>query len=82
MDIQTIIFYAVIFIAILAVIFIGGRYVQRLPSYIVKKAHQISFAIAIGSGILLYMLHHQIFIYIFLAALAGFFLFFNYKEGG
>ncbi|MBI5328598.1 MAG: hypothetical protein HZB80_09985 [Deltaproteobacteria bacterium] len=79
-DVKTIIVYALIFIGILAVIFIGGRYVQRLPANIVKRMNQTSFGVAIVSGILLYLLHSAIFTYLFLVSLVCYFIFFNYKE--
>lgn len=78
---KTIVFYAVIFIAMLAIIFVGGRYVQRLPPNLVKRINTISFGLAIGSGVLLYMLHKAIFTYLFLATLVIYFISFNYKEG-
>ena len=77
-----IVIYALIFIAILAIIFIGGRYVRKIPSAVAKKINQISFGIAIASGVLLYVLHHALFMYLFLVSLVCFFLFFNYKEEG
>lgn len=79
---RSIVIYALIFIAMLVIIFIGGRYVRKIPSAIAKKVNQISFGIAIASGVLLYVLHHAIFMYLFLIALVCFFLFFNYKEEG
>ena len=81
-DAKMIVFYAVIFVCMLAVIFIGGRYVKRLPVNISKKLNQISFSIAIASGILLYLLHNVIFMYLFLVSLVCFFIFFNYNEEG
>lgn len=72
----------IIFIGLLAVIFVGGRYVQRLPSRITKKINQISFGIAVASGILLYIFHYAVILYMFLVSLVCFFLFFNYKEEG
>ncbi|MBI5874240.1 MAG: hypothetical protein HZB81_00030 [Deltaproteobacteria bacterium] len=80
-DTHSIIVYALIFIGMLAVIFVGGRYARKIPSDTTKRINQISFGIAIGSGILLYLLHNAI-MYLFLAALVVFFLFFNYKEEG
>ena len=79
-DAKMIVFYAGIFIGMLAVIFIGGRYAQRLPANICKRINQISFGIAITGGLLLYLLHNAIFMYLFLASLVFFFIFFNYKE--
>ena len=79
-DAKTIIVYASIFIGILVVIFIGGRYVRRLPANTAKRINQISFGVAIVSGILLYLLHNAIFTYLFLASLVCYFMFFNYKE--
>ena len=79
---RAIVIYALIFIAILAIIFIGGKYVRKIHSAIAKKINQISFGIAIASGVLLYVLHHAIFMYLFLVSLVCFFLFFNYKEEG
>lgn len=79
-DIHSTIIYTLIFISILAVIFVGGRYVRKIPSDISKRINQISFAVAIGSGILLYLLHHAVFMYIFLVSLVAFFMFFNYEE--
>ncbi|HAS17043.1 MAG: hypothetical protein A2X87_08690 [Deltaproteobacteria bacterium GWC2_42_51] len=78
---KTIVFYAVLFIAMLVIIFVGGRYVQRLPPNLVKRINTISFGLAIGSGILLYMFHKAIFMYLFLATLVIYFISFNYKEG-
>lgn len=75
-----IIIYTLIFIAMLAVIFIGGRYVRRLPANVVKRVNQISFGAAVGSGILLYLFSSTVFIYLFLASLMSYFLFFNYRE--
>lgn len=77
---KTIVFYAVLFIAMLVIIFVGGRYVQRLPPNLVKRINTISFGLAIGSGILLYMFHKAIFTYLFLATLVVYFISFNYKE--
>ncbi|MBI3752730.1 MAG: hypothetical protein HY266_01630 [Deltaproteobacteria bacterium] len=74
--------YALTFIGLLAVIFVGGRYVQRLPSHIKKKINQISFGVAAASGILLYIFHYAVLLYLFLVSLVCFFLFFNYKEEG
>lgn len=79
-NVKEIFVYALIFIGLLAVIFVGGRYVQRLPSDTTKKINQISFGIAVASGILLYIFHYPIFLYLFLASIVSFFLFFNYKE--
>ena len=79
---QTIVIYALIFIAILAIIFIGGRYVRRIPSAIAKKINQVSFSIAVVSGVLLYIVHYTVFLYLFFISLVCFFLFFNYKEEG
>lgn len=81
-DTYSIIIYALIFIGMLVVIFVGGRYARKIPSDTAKRINQLSFGIAIGSGILLYLLHNVIFMYLFLAALVLFFLFFNYKEEG
>ncbi len=81
-DTYSIIVYALIFIGMLAIIFVGGRYARKIPSDMAKRINQISFGIAIGSGILLYLLHIVFFMYLFLAALVVFFLFFNYKEEG
>jgi len=72
--------YTLMFIVMLAVIFIGGRYVRRLPGNVVKKVNQISFGAAVGSGILLYLFSSTVFIYLFLASLMCYFLFFNYRE--
>jgi hypothetical protein len=77
---NVIVFYALLFIAVLAIVFIGGKYIKRLPSDTVKKINKISFGIAVVSGILLYLLHHAVLMYIFLASIAAYFLFFNYKE--
>lgn len=78
----SIIVYALIFIGMFAAIFVGGRYVRKIPSDRAKRINQISFGIAIGSGILFYLLHNAFFMYLFLASLVAFFLFFNYKEEG
>ncbi|OGP11569.1 MAG: hypothetical protein A3G39_11505 [Deltaproteobacteria bacterium RIFCSPLOWO2_12_FULL_43_16] len=72
--------YALIFITMLAIIFIGGRFIKKMPVNTAKRVNQISFSLVIASGILLYLFHKSVFMYLFLASLVVFFLFFNYKE--
>lgn len=79
---RTIVIYALIFIAILAIIFIGGRYARKIPFATAKKINQISFSIAVVSGVLLSIVHYTAFLYLFFISLVCFFLFFNYKEKG
>lgn len=78
--VQKIIFYTLLFIAMLAVMFVAGKYVQRIPPKIAKRINQISFVFTIASGILFSILHNAILLYLSLAFLVCFFIFYNYKE--
>ncbi|MBI3399208.1 MAG: hypothetical protein HY265_06680 [Deltaproteobacteria bacterium] len=79
---KVILIYSLIFIAMLAVIFVSGRYLKKIPTHAAKRINQISFSLAIASGILLYILHKAVFMYLFLSFLVVFFMFFNYKDEG
>ncbi|MEK6693296.1 MAG: hypothetical protein AABY44_07725 [Nitrospirota bacterium] len=73
-------FYTLIFIGMLAVLFVVGRYVQRIPPAMAKKLNRISFIVALISGALSVIAQKPIFMYILLTSIISFFIFFNYKE--
>lgn len=73
-------FYTLVLIGMLAVMFIAGRYVQKIPSAIVKKINRISVIVALISGALSVIAQEPIFTYLLIASIVCFFMFFNYKE--
>lgn len=77
---KLIVFYIFLFIAFLAIMFIAGKYIRKLPSKTVKRINQISFGFAVVSGILQYIYDKPIFMYLLGASVVSFFMFFNYKE--
>lgn len=78
--VSTITFYTMIFIGMLAVLFVAGRYVRKIPPAMVKKLNRISFAVALISGVFAAATQKPIFTFILVASIVSFFIFFNYKE--
>lgn len=75
-----IIFYSLLFFAMLALMFVGGKYIGKMQAKTVKRINQISFGVAVASGLLLYIFKNAVFEYTLLAAVISFFMFFNYRE--
>lgn len=73
-------YYTMLFIGMLAVLFVVGRYVRKIPPAIVKKLNRISFAVALISGVFAAATQKPIFTYILVASIVSFFIFFNYKD--
>jgi hypothetical protein len=78
--VSNITFYTLIFVGMLAVLFIAGRYVRKIPPDIIKKLNRISFIVALISGAFAVIAQKPLFTYILVASIVSFFIFFNYKE--
>ncbi|MBI5199740.1 MAG: hypothetical protein HZA09_06985 [Nitrospirae bacterium] len=79
-NVSNITYYTMLFIGMLAVLFIVGRYVQKIPPAMVKKLNRISFVVALISGVFAAATQKPIFMYLLFASIICFFIFFNYKE--
>lgn len=77
---KTILNYILLFIALLAAMSIAGRYIRKLQPGTIKRINKISFYLAAASGILQYIYDKPIFMYLLIAFIVSFFMFFNYKE--
>ena len=77
---KIIIYYTILFIAMLAAMFIAGRYIRKLQPKTIKRINKISFSLAVASGILQYIFKKPIFMYLLGAFIVSFFMFYNYKE--
>ncbi len=78
--VSVIIYYTMLFIGMIAVLFVVGRFVKKIPPAMVKKLNRISFAVALISGVFAAATQKPIFTYILVASIVSFFIFFNYKE--
>ena len=77
---KTIIYYILLLIAMLAVMSIAGRYIRKFQPETIKRINKISFYFGAASGILYYIYEKPIFMYLFVASIVSFFMFFKYKE--
>lgn len=66
-------------VAVFAVVFGIGLFIQKVPSRIVKGVNWVAFAVAIVSGLASYNLEKEIYRYTFFAGLALYFLTIRYK---
>lgn len=79
-NIRVIAFYIFLFIALLAIMFIAGKYIRKLQPRTVKRLNKITFYLAAASGVLQYIYDKPIFMYLLGASIVSFFMFYNYKE--
>lgn len=71
--------YFLIFVGMLIALSIAGKHIKRIPPNVVRRVNQVSFIVAVVSGLLLYFLDNPIFMYLFAVSLISFFLFYNYE---
>ena len=66
-------------VAVFAVVFGIGVFIQKAPTRIVKGVNWVAFAVAIVSGLVSYNLEQEFYRYIFFAGIVVYFLTIKYK---
>lgn len=79
MEGKGIVYIVLVTVAIFAVVFGIGVFIQKAPTRIVKGVNWVAFAVAIVSGLASYNLEQEIYRYIFFAGMVVYFLTIKYK---
>ncbi len=80
MSMESFFLVAVIFIAFMLIYRYLDRWVSQLPAETVKTINRVGFWFALLSGILWYILKDPIYMFLTLAGVVVYFLFYNYDK--